>query len=82
MATINPHEKVTSVAQDNWVQASELLYKNVVKLAEKPDQTADSILANITVAYKARQLHILCLTFDDDVEAMRAKCQKFQESQP
>jgi hypothetical protein len=79
---IDPHAKVTSVAQDDWVQLAEVLYANCLRLAMLPGMEPEHVTATIATANKARQFHILCLTFDDDVDAMRARCQKFQESQP
>lgn len=79
---IDPHAKVTSVAQDNWVQLAELFYANCLRLAMKPDQTSEAILAAICVADQARQFHILALSFDGDVKATCERHQKAQESQP
>ena len=79
---INPHEIVTTAAQDNYVELCRVLYGTTLKLAMLPGQTVEHVVATIAAANKIRSLHILCLSFDDDCDAMHARCQKFQESQP
>lgn len=71
--TVDPHERVSSTIQDDWVIFAEKMYGYCLKIVMEPKLTPEEVGCLLNLAIAVRMFNVACLCMDDDVESTKAK---------
>lgn len=76
---VNPHEKVSSADQDNWVALADLMRQQLERFAKGPTHagvpplTPEELQRLVSLAAEVKCFHSCCLAFDAELEGLREK---------